>query len=197
MNRFSPCLFTLRCKTAPVSPQIEGATPDRAQPSLGQGFLLACLLFVLGPIAFAQAHPAFDSGTKPFGSYSVGRFDSVSMVNGTLTVDIPLVSYPQRGGSWVLTLACTIGIAAFTRRSTAARVLRNGFGFPAGSRSLTAMISRWSERTVASPGRVTPTRFIPTASIHPTVPTMRWARSGARPTRLWMPRGCVSIRRHS
>ena len=39
-----------------------------------------------------------EQGIKPYGSYEGGDIDSVSMVNGNLTLHIPLISYPQRGG---------------------------------------------------------------------------------------------------
>jgi RHS repeat-associated protein len=35
---------------------------------------------------------------KPFGSYHGGNIDTVSLFNGQLSLDIPLISYPQRGG---------------------------------------------------------------------------------------------------
>lgn len=39
-----------------------------------------------------------EQGIKPYGSYEGGDIDSVSMVNGSVTLHIPLLSYPQRGG---------------------------------------------------------------------------------------------------
>jgi RHS repeat-associated protein len=46
----------------------------------------------------AQTLAGVEQGIKPYGSYEGGNFDSVSMVNGSLTLNIPLVSYSQRGG---------------------------------------------------------------------------------------------------
>ena len=51
----------------------------------------------------AQVDPMLEQGTKPFGAYS-SDFDSISMVNGGLTVHIPLFSYPQRGNKLRLNL---------------------------------------------------------------------------------------------
>jgi RHS repeat-associated protein len=56
-------------------------------------FLLICSLQSL-----AQSNPNLETGFKPFSSHWNERFDSIDNVTGALTVDIPLVSYPQRGG---------------------------------------------------------------------------------------------------
>jgi RHS repeat-associated protein len=49
-------------------------------------------------LALAQDVAGLEQGIKPYGSYHGGDIDSVSMVNGSLSIHIPLVSYPQRGG---------------------------------------------------------------------------------------------------
>jgi RHS repeat-associated protein len=54
-------------------------------------------LFIVGN-ASAQDLSGLEQGIKPYGSYHGGDIDSISMVNGQLTLHIPLVSYPQRGG---------------------------------------------------------------------------------------------------
>ncbi len=61
-------------------------------------FLLLALL-VLGSVrsSFAQDPDDIQQGIKAYGTYRGGDIDSVSMTNGNLTVDIPLLSYPQRG----------------------------------------------------------------------------------------------------
>ncbi len=59
------------------------------------------ILFVVAltpQIGRAQDNPTFEMGLKPYGSYNGGDIDNVSLVNGSLSVDIPLISYPQRGG---------------------------------------------------------------------------------------------------
>jgi RHS repeat-associated protein len=60
----------------------------------------AILLGVLTPALPlpAQQNANLEQGLKPFGLYQGGDLDSVSMTNGNLTLHIPLVSYPQRGG---------------------------------------------------------------------------------------------------
>lgn len=47
--------------------------------------------------ASAQIIPDVEVGLKPFGSYHESDIDSVNLLNGDLSVKIPLVSYPQRG----------------------------------------------------------------------------------------------------
>lgn len=46
----------------------------------------------------AQDDPNIEIGIKPYGAYQAGNIDNVSLANGSLGVDIPLISYPQRGG---------------------------------------------------------------------------------------------------
>lgn len=48
--------------------------------------------------ANAQTVAGAEQGMKPYGSYEGGNIDSISMVNGSLTLHIPIISYPQRGG---------------------------------------------------------------------------------------------------
>jgi hypothetical protein len=55
-------------------------------------------LLVLNLIrASAQDLGGFEQGIKPYGAYHGGNIDSISMVNGKLTLHISLISYPQRG----------------------------------------------------------------------------------------------------
>jgi RHS repeat-associated protein len=60
------------------------------------------LLFAFAPSSRAQIDPVLEQ-QKPFGAYSKD-FDSISMVNGGLSIHIPLFSYPQRGGKLRLNL---------------------------------------------------------------------------------------------
>jgi RHS repeat-associated protein len=64
------------------------------------GLVLSLVLI----LAFVATMPAQDDanteqGLKPFGSYQWGDVDQVDLMGGNLKVNIPLVSYPQRGGS--------------------------------------------------------------------------------------------------
>ncbi len=61
---------------------------------------LSLLLLFASSIRMAQAQddPNFENGLKPFGSYHAGNIDHIDLSNGALNVDIPLISYPQRGG---------------------------------------------------------------------------------------------------
>jgi RHS repeat-associated protein len=64
-----------------------------------------CVLLIVGVSAqtvFAQDDPNFEIGLKPFGSYQMGNIDTINLSNGSLGVDIPLLSYPQRGGKLTL-----------------------------------------------------------------------------------------------
>jgi hypothetical protein len=54
---------------------------------------LACLFC---SIASAQADPILETGIRPYGAYSQD-FETISMVNGGMSIRIPLLSYPQRG----------------------------------------------------------------------------------------------------
>src|SRR5690348_5504884 len=57
------------------------------------------------PPVLAQDDAAFETGTKAFGSYHGGAIDTVNLMNGNLNVDIPLISYPQKGGKLSLGFA--------------------------------------------------------------------------------------------
>ncbi len=58
-----------------------------------------CLAFfgLLTSSTLAQEDVNLEKGLKPFGSYQGGSVDSISMVNGTLTLHAPFWSHPQRG----------------------------------------------------------------------------------------------------
>jgi hypothetical protein len=59
---------------------------------------LTLALFCFGFELNAQDLAGIEQGIKPYGAYHGGDVDSISMVNGNLTLHIPLVSYSQRGG---------------------------------------------------------------------------------------------------
>ncbi len=61
--------------------------------------LTFCTMFAVACTRAQDAtDPNFATGLKPFGSYHGGNIDNVQLFNGQLTLDIPLMSYPQRGG---------------------------------------------------------------------------------------------------
>jgi hypothetical protein len=66
-------------------------------------FAALTISLLLCPLAFAQSDISLEQGMKPYGSFMGGNIDSVSLSNGNLTLHIPLVSYPQRGGRLSLT----------------------------------------------------------------------------------------------
>jgi RHS repeat-associated protein len=59
--------------------------------------LLTFLTFSRVRLARAQDPDDLQQGIKAYGTYRGGDIDSVSMTNGNLTLNIPLISYPQRG----------------------------------------------------------------------------------------------------
>jgi RHS repeat-associated protein len=62
--------------------------------------LSAQLLFaaIYVPSAFGQTTPDLEEGMKPYGDFYGGDFDQVSLSSGKLILNIPLMSYSQRGG---------------------------------------------------------------------------------------------------
>jgi hypothetical protein len=59
--------------------------------------LLAFMAFASSTALLAQDPDDIQQGIKAYGTYRGGDIDSVSMTNGNLTIDIPIISYPQRG----------------------------------------------------------------------------------------------------
>src|SRR5260370_4411410 len=61
--------------------------------------LLGAVLLTLtaAPLSWGQMPDIPDKGFRPFGSYQLSDIDSVNLLNGNLTLHIPIVSYPQRG----------------------------------------------------------------------------------------------------
>ncbi len=53
---------------------------------------------IFAPSAFGQTTPDLEEGMKPYGDFHGGDIDQVSLSSGKLVLNIPLVSYPQRGG---------------------------------------------------------------------------------------------------
>src|SRR6266436_2872336 len=62
--------------------------------------LYCSMLVIVGTFATdtlrAQV-PAFDDGFKPFGAYHGGNVDTVNLINGHAMLNIPILSYLQRG----------------------------------------------------------------------------------------------------
>jgi len=65
---------------------------------LWKGFVLMIVLLGSPLLLLAQSQYEFDEGMRPFGAYQAGDVDSTNLSNGALSVTIPLISYPQRGG---------------------------------------------------------------------------------------------------
>ncbi len=59
---------------------------------------LSLFAVICVPSAFGQTTPDLEEGMKPYGDFHGGDIDQVSLSSGKLVLNIPLVSYPQRGG---------------------------------------------------------------------------------------------------
>ena len=65
----------------------------------GVCWLVASFMIIsLAPSTFAQQDQDFETGLNPYQTYQAGNIDSINLLNHGLNVDIPLISYPQRGG---------------------------------------------------------------------------------------------------
>ena len=53
----------------------------------------------------AQDDPAFTTASQAYSSYHGGDIDHIDLFSGNLTLDIPLMSYPQKGGKLNLSFA--------------------------------------------------------------------------------------------
>jgi len=87
-------------------------------------FSILSLLAIIAPLVRAQSDPNFGDSLKPFGAYQMGNIDNVSLGNGSLAVDIPLISYPQRGGKLKLDFSLHYSTRLTTRSTFAYEVLR-------------------------------------------------------------------------
>jgi RHS repeat-associated protein len=61
-------------------------------------FVVAFAFLLVSLPASAQVDQAFETGLNPYRSYQSGNIDTISLWNRQLNVDIPIISYPQRGG---------------------------------------------------------------------------------------------------
>ncbi len=64
-----------------------------------KSFAFTCLFLAAlsSKTSIAQVTADTAQGQSPYGVYRVGDIDSVNVVNGNLSLRIPLLSYPQRG----------------------------------------------------------------------------------------------------
>jgi len=65
--------------------------------------VVGCFVVLIGLLlgiqsASAQTDQDFETGLNPYRSYQFGNIDSINLYNRGLNVDIPIISYPQRGG---------------------------------------------------------------------------------------------------
>ncbi|MGB9335216.1 MAG: hypothetical protein WCB14_09435 [Candidatus Acidiferrales bacterium] len=79
----------------------------------------AVAFILLGAIsASAQTDPNLEQGIKPFGAYDSSDTDSISMVNGGLTLNIPLFRYSQRGSKLSLDFRMMYSSRGWTESNT-------------------------------------------------------------------------------
>ncbi|MFZ1005678.1 MAG: hypothetical protein WAN65_02500 [Candidatus Sulfotelmatobacter sp.] len=70
----------------------------RAVPSAALVFVATAVLFALFPTQGHAQQPDYEQqGLTFYGSYQGGNVDTVNMRNGNVMINIPLVSFPQRG----------------------------------------------------------------------------------------------------
>jgi YD repeat-containing protein len=85
-----------------LSFRVVASPPSLGSPPVRRARLVlsaASAVIVLGFSLFAQSYdPVLETGIAPFQSYGGGNSDSVNLATGNLSLHIPLVSFPQRGG---------------------------------------------------------------------------------------------------
>src|ERR1035441_9570041 len=74
-----------------------------------------CVLsfMVFGLVCAAQ--DITDVEAKPYGSYTGGKIDAVDLATGNLMLDIPLISYPQRGSLPPLTFSVELNNSPYSQ----------------------------------------------------------------------------------
>jgi len=94
-------------------------------------FLAAIFSLLFASVAYAQTTPDTEEGVKPYGVYSEGDIDSVSMTSGNLLLHIPVVSYPQRGNQLNLSFHLYYSNKGWTRVAAAqtGHYIWQNFGF--------------------------------------------------------------------
>lgn len=80
-------------------------SPKYSSQFLRRAVVLMVMLFGSPLLSLAQSQYEFDEGMRPFAAYNAGNVDSINLSSGALSVTIPLISYPQRGGKLKLELA--------------------------------------------------------------------------------------------
>src|SRR5215472_8210822 len=65
---------------------------------LGAGIVTGVPARAQTQIPDVTTDPTFETGIRQYGSYHGGKIDSINLSNGSLTADVPLIFYPQRGG---------------------------------------------------------------------------------------------------
>lgn len=69
----------------------------KADRKLVCSLMVGTLILLTGLAASAQDLPDVAQGFQPYASYHGGDIDSVNLMNGALTIKIPVLSYPQKG----------------------------------------------------------------------------------------------------
>ncbi|HEV3036771.1 MAG TPA: hypothetical protein VHA33_03195 [Candidatus Angelobacter sp.] len=60
--------------------------------------LIVCGVILLSISIFAQTNVNEEQGLKPYDSLHGGELDAISLTSGGLVLDLPLATFPQRGG---------------------------------------------------------------------------------------------------
>jgi YD repeat-containing protein len=68
--------------------------------SSGKLVCLCAVIFICSTLSWGQTPPDVENGFKAYGSYDGSNLDSVNLMNGNLTLNIPMpFTYPQRGNN--------------------------------------------------------------------------------------------------
>jgi RHS repeat-associated protein len=82
----------------PVNLSIRHLSPESARSLRVLRSALSVLVIVMLASVFALAQADFEKGYQSYQSYHGTDFDTINLANGNLVLNIPLVSYEQRGG---------------------------------------------------------------------------------------------------
>ena len=74
-------------------------------PALVRFVSVSLLFLAFAGCIEAQTDPDPQLGMRPYDGFDAGKIDQISTTTGGLAVDIPLISYPQRGGNLKLDFA--------------------------------------------------------------------------------------------
>ena len=111
--------------------------------------LLVLTLTSLARGVLAQTDPTLSVGIVPYGSYHSGDIDSIDLTTGNVYLDIPLISYPQRGGKLTLDFRTVYNAKGWTTKTTCTPRCRTQSAFVGGgayladTQGLQTQLTKW------------------------------------------------------